>query len=232
MPPAAKLTTGSFPGRSDLTDQVEGGPVVTSGRHQLRLVHGRQRSQLVGHCSHVTDRFDDIAGARLPLGSDHRRAFTDASQGFAQIAGPTDERGGERPFVDVVFLVGRCEHFGFVDVVDTQGLEHRCLGEMTDPALGHDRDRHRGLDLFDLGRVRHPSDTTVLANVRWDPFQGHHRDGACLFGDLCLIGGDDIHDDSALEHLGEASLDAICTGFHFSRLHWGNSDCTGSPSLP
>ena len=31
--------------------------------------------------------------------------------------------------------------------------------------------------------------------------------GACVLGDLRLLGVDDVHDDAALEHLGEAGLD-------------------------
>jgi hypothetical protein len=36
----------------------------------------------------------------------------------------------------------------------------------------------------------------------------HHGDGAGRLGDLRLVGVDDVHDHPALEHLGEAALDA------------------------
>jgi hypothetical protein len=40
----------------------------------------------------------------------------------------------------------------------------------------------------------------------------HHRDGTGILGDFGLIGGDDVHDDAALEHLGHAALDARGAG--------------------
>ena len=40
------------------------------------------------------------------------------------------------------------------------------------------------------------------------PLEGHDGDGAGVLGDLGLLGGDDVHDDAALEHLGHAALDA------------------------
>lgn len=35
----------------------------------------------------------------------------------------------------------------------------------------------------------------------------HHRDGARRLGDTRLLGGDDVHDDTALEYFGHAALD-------------------------
>ena len=46
------------------------------------------------------------------------------------------------------------------------------------------------------------------ADVGRHPLERHHRDGAGVLGDLGLLGGDDVHDDAALEHLGHAALDA------------------------
>ena len=40
----------------------------------------------------------------------------------------------------------------------------------------------------------------------------HDGDGAGVLGDLRLLGVDDVHDDAALEHLGEADLDAEGVG--------------------
>ena len=42
--------------------------------------------------AHVADGFDDIARAGFALGADHRRAFGNAPQRFAQIARAADER--------------------------------------------------------------------------------------------------------------------------------------------
>jgi hypothetical protein len=38
------------------------------------------------------------------------------------------------------------------------------------------------------------------------------RDGPGILGDLRLLGVDDVHDHAALEHLGEAALDAHRAG--------------------
>jgi hypothetical protein len=41
-----------------------------------------------------------------------------------------------------------------------------------------------------------------------DPLKSHDGDGAGVLGDLGLLGGDDVHDDAALEHLGHPPLDS------------------------
>ena len=38
-------------------------------------------------------------------------------------------------------------------------------------------------------------------------FERHDGHGAGIFGDAGLFGVDDVHDDAALEHLGEPTLD-------------------------
>jgi hypothetical protein len=142
------------------------------------------------------------------LRPDHRGAFGDAAECLAQVAAPADERDREPPFVDVVLLVGRCQHLALVDVVDLERLEHLRLDEVADPALGHHRDRDRLLDLADLVRVRHPSHPALGPDVGRDALERHHRDRARLFCDLRLLGVRDVHDHAALEHLGEPALDA------------------------
>ena len=54
--------------------------------------------------------------------------------------------------------------------------------------------------------IGHAGDAAGLADVGRDALERHHGDGAGILGDLGLIGRDDIHDDAALEHLGEALL--------------------------
>ena len=124
-----------------------------------------------------------------------------------EVGGAADERDGERPLVDVVGLVGRGEHLALVDVVDAERLEDLRLGEVADAALGHDRDRDRGLDALDHRRVAHAGDAAVAADVGGHPLERHHRDRAGVLGDPGLLGGDDVHDDAAPQHLGEAPLD-------------------------
>ncbi len=167
------------------------------------------------HCSwrmpfcdgaHVPHRLDDVAGAGLALGADHGRALADASQRLAQVAAAAHERHLEAVLVDVVLLVGRGEHLGLVDEVDLERLEDLRLGEVTDAALGHDRDGDRRLDLLDQLRVAHARHAAELADVGRDTLQRHDRHGAGLLGDLRLVGGDDVHDHAAREHAGEADL--------------------------
>jgi hypothetical protein len=108
----------------------------------------------------------------------------------------------------VVGLVGRCKNFGLVDVVDLERLEHLGLGEVADARLGHHRDRHGLLDAADHLRRAHARDAAIAADVGRNALERHHGRGAGVLGDLRLLGVDDVHDDAALEHLGEAGLDA------------------------
>ena len=153
------------------------------------------------------DGVDDVAGAGLALGADHRRSLTDPPQSLAEVGGAAHERHAERPLVDVVGLVGRRQHLGLVDVVDLERLEHLGLDEMADPRLGHHGDRDRLLDPLDHLRVGHARHAAVPADVGGDALERHHRRRAGVLGDLRLLGRDHVHDHAALEHLGQAGLD-------------------------
>ena len=131
---------------------------------------------------------DDVAGAGLALRADERGTFTDAPQRLAEVRRAAHERHRERPLVDVVRLVGRAQHLGLVDVVDTERLEHLRLGEVADPALGHHRDRDDLLDALDHRRVAHAGDAAVAADVGGHPLERHHGRRAGVFGDLRLLG--------------------------------------------
>ena len=133
--------------------------------------------------AHVRDGVDDVAGARLALRADHRRALRDPPERLAEVRAAADERDGELPLVHVVLEVGRRQHLGLVDVVDLERLEDLRLDEVADPALRHHRDRHRLLDLADLVRVAHARDPALRADVGRDALERHHRDGARLLGD-------------------------------------------------
>ena len=109
--------------------------------------------------------------------------------------------------VDVVLDVGRRQHLRLVDVVDLERLEDLRLDEVPDPALRHHGDRDGLLDLADHLRVGHARDAAVAADVGRDALERHHRAGARVLRDPRLLGVDDVHDDAALEHLGEARLD-------------------------
>ena len=108
--------------------------------------------------------------------------------------------------VDVVVLVGGRQHLGLVDVVDAERLEHLRLDEVADARLGHDRDGHGVHDPADERRVAHARHAAGGTDVGGHALQRHDRDCARLLGDARLFGGDDIHDDAALEHLGQTLL--------------------------
>ena len=122
----------------------------------------------------------------------------DPAQRFAEIAAAAHERDAECVLVDVELLVGGRQHLALVDEVDLERLEDPRLHEVSDAALGHDRDAHRLLDGADHRRIARARDAAVLADLRRHALERHHRDGARLFGDLGLLGVDDVHDDAAL----------------------------------
>ena len=160
----------------------------------------------------VAHGLDDVAGAGLALGADHAGALADATQRLAQVRGAAHERHREAPLVDVVRLVGGGEHLGLVDVVDAERLEDLRLDEVADAGLGHDRDRDRGLDALDHLGVGHARDAALTADVGRDPLERHDGGGAGVLGDAGVVGRDHVHDHPALQHLGEAPLDAERAG--------------------
>ena len=107
----------------------------------------------------------------------------------------------------MVRVVGGRQNLGLVDVVDTQGLQNLRFDEVTDAGLGHHGNGHSLDDALDQVGVGHAGHATLGANVGRDAFEGHDGHCARVFGDLRLLGGDDVHDDPALEHLGHAALD-------------------------
>src|SRR5690606_20027879 len=81
--------------------------------------------------------------------------------------------------------------------------------EVPGARLRHDGDRDRGDDVIDEVGVAHARHTALRADVGGNALERHDGDGARVFRDARLLGGDDIHDHPALEHLGEAALDAV-----------------------
>ena len=195
-------------------------PVLGAGLHErigraqllcagekLVLVHRLQLAQTGVDLAHVARRLDHVAGPGLALGADHRGSLADPAQGLAQIGRAAHERHRELPLVDVVGLVGGRQHLRLVDVVDLECLEDLGLDEVPDAGLGHDRDRDGGLDLADLGRIGHARDAALRTDVGGHALEGHDGDRAGILGHPRLLGIGDVHDDPALEHLGEAALD-------------------------
>ena len=182
------------------------GEVVRHGQLLGSLVHlivaqGDKFANLLVHGAHVTHGLDDIARARLALGTNHGRALRDTAQRLAQVLRTAHERHVELVLVDVVHVVGGAEHFGFVDVVDFNGLQDAGFGNVTDAHLRHDRDGHGFLDALDHGRVAHAGDATGSADVGRDALKRHHRACASVLRDPRLLGGSDVHNHTTLEHL-------------------------------
>ena len=205
-PPALKFGTGSAPSSAVCFTTSYGArsSLAAAKSSSSRMPASRRMPDCTD--AHVAHRLDDVAGAGLALGPDHRRALADAAQRLAEVAAAAHERHLELVLVDVVLLVGRGQHLGLVDVVDLERLEHLGLGEVADAALGHDRDADRLLDLADQLRVAHARHAAELADVRRHALEGHDRDGARLLGDPRVVGGHDVHDHAAREHAGEPDL--------------------------
>ena len=182
------------------------GEIVRHGQLLGSLVHlvvaqGDEFADLLVHGAHVAHGLDDVARARLALGADHGRALGDTAQRFAQVLRAAHERHVELVLVDVVHVVGRTQHFGFIDVIDFDGLQNAGFGNMTDTNLCHDRDGHGFLDALDHGRIAHAGNTAGSTNIGRNAFERHHRACARVLCDLRLLRGGDVHDHATLEHL-------------------------------
>ena len=182
------------------------GEIVRHGQLLGGLVHlvvaqGDELADLLVHGAHVTHGLDDIARARLALGADHGRALGDTAQRFAQVLRAAHERHVELVLVDVVHVVGGAEYFGFVDVIDFDGLQDAGFGDVADTNLGHDRNRHGFLNALDHGRIAHAGDAAGSTNIGRNAFERHHRACASVLRDPRLLGGSDVHNHATLEHL-------------------------------
>src|SRR3984885_1930527 len=171
-----------------------------------------QNSHFLNNLADVLHGVDNVASAGFSLGADHGSAFGNAAESLSEVARAADEGRLEGVLVDVVSLVGRGENFGFVNVVNAEFLQNLGFGEVSDAALGHDRDRHGGHDLANLFGARHAGNAAFGADLRGHALEGHDRDGPGFFGDDGLLGVSNVHDDAALEHLGEAGLEAEAGG--------------------
>ena len=206
MPPAGEEHDGEAALTGDLGDELVGGLQFLGRDVELVLGQGGQVADLVANLTHVRGRVGDVTGASLTLGTDHSRALVDAAQRLTEVGRTADERNREVPFVDVVAVVGGGQDLGLVDVVDSQGLQDLCLDEVTDAGLRHDGDRHGVDDALDQVRIGHTCHATLGADVGGDALEGHDGHGTRILGDLRLLGGDDVHDDAALEHLAMPRL--------------------------
>ena len=187
-----------------LHDEVIRRSDVLGEGEDLVVVHVAENPNVAHDGTHVANGLDDVAGAGLALGADHGGALADAAEGLAEVAAATDEGDAEVVFVDVVGVVGEGEDLALVDVVDADGLEDLGLDEVADAGLGHDGDGDGPLDVLDELRVAHAGHAALGTDVGGDTLKGHDRAGTGLLRDAGLFRVDDVHDDAAAEHLGQA----------------------------
>ena len=91
----------------DVADDLERRPQLLRLGRELLGVERCEAADPAGDLAQVADGLDDVAGAGLALGADHRRALADPAQRLAEVGGAADERDVEGELVDVVRLVGR-----------------------------------------------------------------------------------------------------------------------------
>ena len=99
-----------------------------------------------------------LSGGTVQLG----RTFGNAAKCLADVAAAAHERNVEVCLVNVVLIVGGCQHFTLIDVVDPDCLKDLRLYEVSDADFSHDRDGDSSLDLLDHLRIAHASNAAVL----------------------------------------------------------------------
>jgi hypothetical protein len=71
----------------------------------------------------VLNSLNNITGTSLTLGADHSGTLRDTAQGLAKVTAAAYEGDLECGLGDVVDIVSGSEDFGFIDVVNANGLE-------------------------------------------------------------------------------------------------------------
>ena len=92
IPPAQNSTTGRRPSRATPRTRSSGAPSSLAAVASSSSSSVAQAADLAGDAAHVADRLDDVAGAGLALGADHRRALADPPQRLAEVGGAAHER--------------------------------------------------------------------------------------------------------------------------------------------
>ena len=205
-PPAAKFTTGRAPSPGDLSHELIGNLHLLGLVEKLILIHGRETLDVSLDTASVSDGLDHVASAGLALCAEHGGTLGNAAKSLSQVTATTHEGDLELVLVNVKLVIGHGKDLALVDVVNLNCLQDLRLYEVSDAGLCHNGDRNSLLDLVDHFGVAHASNTSVLANVRRDALQGHHSHGSSSLGNLGLLHVNHVHDDTALEHTGHATL--------------------------
>ena len=152
---------------------------------------------------------NNIARTRFALGANHRSTLGYAAQGLAQVLGTADKRYVKLCLVDMVNVIGRTEHLTLVDIVNLYGLQYLCLGNVADAALCHHGYAHGLLNTANHFRVAHSRYTTCCTYIGRNSLKCHHGACSCLFGYACLFRGCNVHNNSALKHLGQLTIQCL-----------------------
>ena len=185
---------------------------------ELILAQGTNMRNPLIHFPHMVHGLNDVAGTRFALGSDHGGSLCYAAQSLSDIPGTADERHPEFGLVDMIHVIRGRKHFAFIDIVNLNGLEELRLDKVSDAALGHDRNRDSFLDAADHGGIRHARDTARGADIRGNSFQRHDGTGSGVLSDLRLLGGCNVHDNAALEHLGKLAVQCRAVFLFFCHM--------------
>ncbi len=109
----------------------------------------------------------------------------------------------------MVVLIGRGENFALVDVVYRKALKYLRLYEMAYSYLSHYRDGNCILYfLYHLG-VGHSCHAAHLSYIRGNSLKRHYGYSSGFLSDFGLLSIYNIHDNAALEHLGEVFIQLI-----------------------
>ena len=114
----------------------------------------------------------------------------------------------------MIDIVGGRQYLAFIDIVDFNGLQNLGLHKVTDTALGHDGNGNGFLNSPDHFGIAHAGHTSGGTDVCRNALQSHNGTGSCLLGNLCLLRCGNIHDDAALQHLGQFLIQFISGFFH------------------
>ncbi len=102
----------------------------------------------------------------------------------------------------MVLIVCWGQHFALINKVNAQRLENLRFHEVSDAHFGHNRNTHGFLNGNNELRVAHARYPSLLANVSRDAFKCHHGDSPRRLRNERMLSVYDIHNYSALEHLG------------------------------
>ena len=97
MPPAQNSTTGSLPSRATWRTRSSGAWSSLAAVASSMSSERAEPPDLAGDAAQVADGLDDVAGAGLALGADHRRALADPAQRLAEVGRAAHERDLEAP---------------------------------------------------------------------------------------------------------------------------------------